>query len=52
MQTNDLEQAFDAFLDQREYDSAENALFAIARSAFLAGWHAAEEAKTAHTSLS
>lgn len=41
MQSNDFEQAFGDFLDRREYDQAENALFAMVRIAFLAGWKAA-----------
>lgn len=41
MHTNDFEQAFSDFLDRREYDQAENALFSIVRIAFLAGWNAA-----------
>ena len=41
MQTNDFEQTFGDFLDRREYDQAENALFAMVRIAFLAGWKAA-----------
>ena len=41
MMGNDFEAAFDAFLDRHEYDDAENALFAIVRAAFLAGWQAA-----------
>lgn len=41
MQTNQFEQAFSDFLDRREYDQAENALFSIVRIAFLAGWKAA-----------
>jgi hypothetical protein len=41
MQTTDFEQAFGDFLDRREYDQAENALFAMVRIAFLAGWKAA-----------
>lgn len=41
MQTNDFEKAFGDFLDRREYDQAENALFSIVRIAFLAGWKAA-----------
>ena len=41
MQTDDFEQAFGDFLDRREYDQAENALFAMVRIAFLAGWKAA-----------
>lgn len=39
--TNDFEQAFADFLDRREYDEAEAALFAMVRTAFLAGWKAA-----------
>lgn len=41
MQTNDFEKAFGDFLDRREYDQAENALFSMVRIAFLAGWKAA-----------
>lgn len=41
MMTNDFEQAFAEFLDRREYDEAEAALFAMVRTAFLAGWKAA-----------
>ena len=41
MQTNRFEQAFSDFLDRREYDQAENALFSMVRIAFLAGWKAA-----------
>ena len=41
MQTNQFEQAFSDFLDRREYDQAENALFSMVRIAFLAGWKAA-----------
>ena len=41
MMSNDFEEAFGAFLDRREYDEAEAALFGIVRSAFLAGWQAA-----------
>lgn len=41
MQNNDFEKAFSDFLDRREYDQAENALFAMVRIAFLAGWKAA-----------
>lgn len=37
----DFEKAFDDFLDRREYDQAENALFSMVRIAFLAGWRAA-----------
>lgn len=41
MQSNRFEDAFSDFLDRREYDQAENALFAMVRIAFLAGWKAA-----------
>lgn len=41
MLSNDFEKAFSDFLDRREYDQAENALFAMVRIAFLAGWKAA-----------
>ena len=36
-----FEKAFDNFLDRREYDQAEEALFSMVRIAFLAGWEAA-----------
>ena len=39
---NAFEQAFDAFLEDKTYDEAENALFAVIRAAFLAGWNAAQ----------
>ncbi|HEX2937757.1 MAG TPA: hypothetical protein VHO66_02455 [Ruminiclostridium sp.] len=41
MQTNDFEKAFNDFLERREYDEAENALFSMVRVAFIAGWKAA-----------
>lgn len=41
MMGNDFEKAFSDFLERREYDQAENALFAMIRIAFLAGWKAA-----------
>lgn len=37
----DFEKAFSDFLDRREYDEAENALFSMVRISFLAGWKAA-----------
>ena len=37
----DFEKAFSDFLDRREYDEAESALFAMVRISFLAGWNAA-----------
>lgn len=41
MKPLDFETAFSDFIDRREYDQAENALFAMVRIAFLAGWNAA-----------
>ena len=41
MYSNDFEEAFGNFLDRTEYDKAANALFAITRAAFQAGWLAA-----------
>lgn len=41
MQSNEFEDAFANFIDRREYDKAENALFAVVRSSFMAGWLAA-----------
>jgi len=37
----DFEQVFSDFLERREYDQAENALFSMVRIAFTAGWRAA-----------
>ena len=42
MMSNEFEKAFSDFLDRREYDEAEGALFAIVRLAFSAGWKAAK----------
>lgn len=41
MYSNDFEAAFAAFLERREYDEAESALFSMVRTAFVAGWRAA-----------
>ena len=41
MEPPDFEKAFGDFIDRREYDEAENALFSMVRTAFLAGWRAA-----------
>ena len=41
MYPNDFEKAFGDFIDGREYDKAESALFAMMRLAFAAGWRAA-----------
>lgn len=35
---NDFEKAFSDFLERREYDKAENALFSMVRISFIAGW--------------
>ena len=37
----DFEQAFSNFIDRREYDQAESALFSMVRIAFKSGWLAA-----------
>ena len=42
MQTNEFEQAFSNYLDNPEYDQAEDALFSAIRAAFTAGWKAAK----------
>ena len=41
MHSDQFEYAFSKFLDRREYDEAENDLFAMVRIAFSAGWQAA-----------
>lgn len=41
MKKEDFEKAFSDFLERREYDQAENELFAMVRISFLAGWKAA-----------
>ena len=41
MMSDDFEKAFCDFIDRREYDQAENAMFAMVRISFLAGWKAA-----------
>lgn len=38
---SNFENAFSDFIDRREYDDAESALFDIVRAAFLAGWKSA-----------
>ena len=53
MMSNAFEAAFDAFLERREYDEAQQAQFALVRAAFLAGWLAAggdrpQQARHAH----
>ena len=37
----DFEKAYSNFIDRREYDQAENALFSMVRLSFKAGWLAA-----------
>lgn len=37
----EFEEEFSNFMDRREYDQAENALFSMVRIAFKAGWMAA-----------
>ena len=41
MYSNDFEEKFDAFLENRAYDTAEEAVFHLVRAAFIAGWEAA-----------
>lgn len=41
MNSDKFEKAFNDFLERKEYDEAENALFTIVRAAFTAGWLAA-----------
>ncbi len=41
MNSDNFEKAFNDFLERKEYDTAENALFEIVRAAFTAGWQAA-----------
>ena len=41
VKSDDFEKAFNDFLERKEYDNAENALFGITRAAFAAGWLAA-----------
>lgn len=36
-----FEKSFGEFLERKEYDEASSAMFALTRSAFLAGWRAA-----------
>lgn len=42
MYNADAEFAFEHFMDQPEYDMAEQTLFSIIRQSFLAGWNAAK----------
>ena len=40
MCSNELEEAFSAFLERHEYDEAENYLYSMIRLSFVAGWTA------------
>jgi len=42
MQTDIFEKALDEFLQGKNYDHAEEAIYQLARAAFLAGWYAAK----------
>lgn len=41
METNTFEKVFADFIDRREYDEAQSALFDMVRITFKAGWQAA-----------
>lgn len=41
MEKTDFEKAFGDFIDRREYDEAQSALFLMVRASFKAGWEAA-----------
>ena len=41
MYGDDFEKAFSDFLERKEYDQAENALFEMVRISFIAGWRSA-----------
>ena len=41
MESSTFEKAFGNFIDRREYDEAQNALFSVVRIAFTAGWESA-----------
>lgn len=41
MHSNEFEEKFDAFLENKSYDLASEALFHVVRAAFTAGWKAA-----------
>ncbi len=43
--TDHFEKEFDAFLEKKEYDDVQEALFQLVRAAFLAGWQAAKKGK-------
>ena len=42
MQNDAYEKAFDEFLERQVYEEAHEAIFALVRAAFLAGWRARE----------
>ena len=41
MESNTFEKALSDFIDRREYDEAQSALFDLVRISFKAGWQAA-----------
>lgn len=41
MDKQDFEKCFSDYIDRREYDEAQNALFSVVRSSFKAGWESA-----------
>jgi hypothetical protein len=41
LKSDTFEKAFSDFIDRREYDKAQNALFSMVRISFEAGWQAA-----------
>ena len=41
MEKQDFERCFSDYIDRREYDEAQNALFSAVRSSFKAGWESA-----------
>jgi len=41
MHSNEFEKVFGDFLERKEYDQAQGALFTIVRQSFEAGWKAA-----------
>ena len=42
MRSDNFEKAFGNFLESEVYDRGEDTLFALARTAFIAGWEAAK----------
>jgi hypothetical protein len=41
LHSNEFEKAYADFIDRREYDEVQNALFSMVRMSFTAGWQAA-----------